>query len=192
MLFICDIQTKFRTAIHSFPLILATTQKLLRFAEITKTPVLATTQQRSKLGGTCEELELDGRYKSLVKADVDKTRFSMCVPEVLTALDGLGEKRDVIIVGIETHICVLQTSIDLLARGYRVYIPADGVSSCNPEERGVALARLRHEGVKVSSSESLMYEIMEDASKEEFRALAALVKESKEKTKEAVGVLCRF
>lgn len=186
------MQTKFRIPIHNFGLILSTTQKLLRFAEILQLPLVNTTQQRAKLGDACEELELGGRYAPLLRADVDKTRFSMCVPEVEAALDAMGARRDVVIVGIETHICVLQTSLDLLARGHRVYVPADGVSSCNPDERGVALARLRQEGVRITSSESLMYEIMEDANRDEFRALAGLVKEWKEQTRDAVQALHRI
>jgi nicotinamidase-related amidase len=93
----------------------------------------------------------------------------MLVPEVITAVQELErnlhdkEKLDCIVIGIETHICVLQTSLDLLARGHRVYVVQDAVSSCNAEERGVALARLRQEGVRVTSSESLIYEIMGDA-----------------------------
>lgn len=108
-------------------------------------------------------------YKTLVHCD--KTAFSMMVPEVVSAVEGLegrlsgeAEKLDCIVIGIETHICVLQTSLDLLARGHRVYVVQDAVSSCNAEERPVALARLRQEGVRVTTSESLIYEILGDAS----------------------------
>ena len=106
-------------------------------------------------------------YKTLVHCD--KTAFSMMVPEVVSAVEELErklddkEKLDCIVVGIETHICVLQTSLDLLARGHRVYVVQDAVSSCNAEERPVALARLRQEGVRVTTSESLIYEILGDA-----------------------------
>jgi len=106
-------------------------------------------------------------YKTLVHCD--KTAFSMMVPEVVSGVEELErklgdkEKLDCIVVGIETHICVLQTSLDLLARGHRVYVVQDAVSSCNAEERPVALARLRQEGVRVTTSESLIYEILGDA-----------------------------
>lgn len=159
-----------------------------------------TTQQRSKLGGICEELEVNegGRYAKLVKADEDKSLFSMCTPGVMSALSKSdpesvqGGKHDIVIAGIETHICVTQTTVDLIREGYRVYVLADGVSSCNAEERGVALTRLRQEGARIVSSESLMYEIMHDAGDERFKALAGLVKENKDKTKAAVEALCKF
>lgn len=133
-----------------------------------------------------------------MRADVDKTLFSMCVPDILTALSAAdaegsaGEKRDVILAGIETHICVAQTAVDLLQRGYKVFVLADGVSSCNESERGVALTHLRQEGARVVSSEGLMYEIMGDAGDERFKRVAGVVKEMKGGTGEAVDVLCRF
>lgn len=86
------------------------------------------------------------------------------------------------IVGIETHICVTQTTLDLLANGHTVYIIIDGVSSCNKEEIGIALDRLRAEGAKVVSSESWIYEVMGDAAIPEFRSMAGLVKETTKDT----------
>ena len=73
----------------------------------------------------------------------------------------------VAIVGIETHICVTQTALDLVADGHKVFVLADGVSSCHEGERGIALDRLRQEGVTVTTSESFLYECMGDAQAEE-------------------------
>ena len=73
-----------------------------------------------------------------------------------------------IIVGIESHICVTQTALDLLRAGHKVYIIADGVSSCNKEEVPIALARLRSEGAVVTTSESFMYECVGDAGTAEY------------------------
>ena len=172
---ICDIQEKFRPAIHEFSSVILTSQKLLRAASILSIPVLATTQQRAKLGGTCEELGIGTTYKPV--ADVDKTAFSMWTPDFVSAMRQLQKKvpdpgarthtgqtrLDIIIVGIETHICVLQTTLYALAEGHRVYVVQDGVSSCNPEERRVALERMRQEGGRVTTSESLIYEVLGDS-----------------------------
>jgi nicotinamidase-related amidase len=65
---------------------------------------------------------------------------------------------------IESHICVTQTALDLLANGHRVYVLADGVSSCNPQEVPIALDRLRREGAVVTTSESFLFECMGNAS----------------------------
>jgi nicotinamidase-related amidase len=70
---------------------------------------------------------------------------------------------EIVIVGIESHICVTQTAIDALGAGHKVYIIADGVSSCNPQEIPIALARLRQAGAVVTTSESWLYECMGDA-----------------------------
>jgi isochorismate hydrolase len=115
----------------------------------------------------------------------------MVVPQLASLLP----KRhpiECIIVGIETHICVTQTALDLLALGHKVYVVADGVSSCNEGERGVALRRLQAEGAKVVSSEGVIYECMGDAGIAEFRAIAGLVKEETERTRESVEVLCKM
>lgn len=70
---------------------------------------------------------------------------------------------EIVIVGIESHICVTQTTLDLLANGHKVYVLADGVSSCNRAEIPIALARLRAAGAIVTTSESWLYECMGDA-----------------------------
>lgn len=122
--------------------------------------------------------------QTLVHAD--KTLFSMMyqitfvvpsytaltiqsTPEVQKALDPLRANGPIsaIIVGIESHICVTQTTIDLLRAGHKVYVIADGVSSCNKEEVPIALARLRHEGAIVTTSESFIYEAVGDAGRPE-------------------------
>lgn len=97
-----------------------------------------------------------------------------------------------VIVGIESHICVTQTTLDLLSQGHKVYILCDGVSSCNKEEIPIALARLRAEGAIITTSESWIYECMGDAGIAEFRDIAKLVRESKEETGKSLEVLCKI
>lgn len=115
----------------------------------------------------------------------------MVTPDLNALLpDASTSPLDVIIVGIESHICVTQTSLDLLSLGHRVYVVADAVSSANPEERTVALARLRDAGAIVTTSESLLFEIMGDAKQEGFKEVSGLVKETAEETKGALGAFC--
>lgn len=110
----------------------------------------------------------------------------------LSLISNAQSKLSAIIVGIESHICVTQTTLDLLAAGHKVYVLADAVSSCNKEEVPIALARLRAEGAVVTSSESFLYEYMGDAGIAEFRDIAKLVKESKDDTKKSMEVLCKL
>ncbi|GAA86478.1 isochorismatase family hydrolase [Aspergillus luchuensis] len=178
----------------NFPNI-STTTKLLRASTPLNIPIYITTQSRDKLGATVPELTTHLTSNPLVRADLDKTLFSMITPEMETLLPSpeKGEKAlDVIIVGIETHICVLQTTMDLLRRGHRVYVCLDGVSSVNKEERGVAVARMRDAGAIVTTSESLLFEMLGDAGHEGFRGVSGLVREMKEETRGAVEGLAKI
>lgn len=172
--------------IHEYARVISTTKKLLKAAEILDIPVFATTQLKAKLGETCGELQLDAPGGVQTKVHADKSAFSMWIPEVRDVFEALapaGEKREVVIVGIESHICVTQTTLDLLREGHRVYVIADAVSSCNREEVPIALARLRAEGAVVTTSESFMYECMGDAGIAAFKGIAGLVKEYNAMTK---------
>ncbi|KAM7204040.1 isochorismatase [Naviculisporaceae sp. PSN 640] len=184
---VCDIQEKFRNAIFEFDKVVLTSAKLLRFANALKIPIYVTTQNRAKLGDTVSELKAH-LPTDLVKVDADKTRFSMYIPPISTTefpflTSATNGSREVAIVGIESHICVTQTALDLLAAGYRVYIIADGVSSCNRAEVPIALERLRQAGAVVTSSESWMYECMGDSGIEEFREVVKIVKDTMGDTK---------
>ncbi|KAH7063810.1 isochorismatase domain-containing protein 2A, mitochondrial precursor [Paraphoma chrysanthemicola] len=190
-LFICDLQEKFRPAIHEFPKVVATAQKLLKASQILDIPVFATTQNKARLGETCPELGLDAPGGIKTICHLDKTLFSMITPEVKRALDN-ARVTSCIIVGIESHICVTQTALDLLRAGKKVYIIADGVSSCNKEEVPIALARLRHEGAVVTTSESFIYECIGDAGTPEFKQIIKIVKETTESTKDTLQTLCKI
>ena len=117
----------------------------------------------------------------------------MFIPSLRSALTSASPSHyQIAIVGIESHICVTQTALDLLAEGHTVYVLADGVSSCNEGEIGVALRRLAREGAVITTSEGWLYECMGDASIPDFKAIAGLVKETKDSTKDAVQTLSRM
>ncbi|KAL8775300.1 MAG: hypothetical protein Q9209_000307 [Squamulea sp. 1 TL-2023] len=167
---------------------ISTAQKVLKASTILNIPVYATTQNAARLGPICSELSLPS-----TAFQADKTAFSMLVPSLRSILSSATSSPcQVAIVGIETHICVTQTALDLLADGHKVYVLADGVSSCNEGERGIALRRLQSEGAVVTTSEGWLYECMGDASIDEFKAIAGLVKETKERTTDAVRTLCKM
>lgn len=167
---------------------------MLKAASTLQTPLYITTQNRARLGDTATDLQAQ-LGNTNVRANVDKTLFSMVTPEIVSLLPDTSKGEaplDAIIVGLETHICVTQTTLDLLERGHRVYVLVDGVSSINPEERGIALARLRDAGATVTTSESVLFEMLGDAKRGEFKAITGLVKETKEETKSALVSLAKF
>lgn len=125
----------------------------------------------------------------LCKAHADKTLFSMLVPPVAEALAATGAPAQIVLVGIESHICITQTALDARRAGHAVYVLADGVSSCNKEEVPLALARLRAEGVVVTTSESWLYEFVGDAGLPEFKSVIGIVKDTSADTKRVLQSL---
>lgn len=141
-LFVCDMQERFRTAIANFDQITATSARLLKAASILQLPVFTTEQNPKALGATVAPLaELIGQLPALSSGAVHaKTKFSMFLPGITDKwLRDAGDIQHVVIVGIESHVCVLQTTLDLLERGIQVHVIKDGVSSCNVGEIQVAL-----------------------------------------------------
>ena len=156
---------------------------MIKAASALDIPIFATTQNRARLGETCSELSIPNAVEH-----ADKTRFSMWIPQIAKHFSSTTPAQ-IAIVGIESHICVTQTTLDLLANGHIVYVLADGVSSCNRQEIPIALARLREAGAIITTSESFLYECMGDASIPEFRSIAGLVKETTPSTKETLSTL---
>lgn len=178
-------------SVHSTPSLSLTHFSLSRIfiASILNIPIVVTTQNAARLGDTVSEVSTLFPNQPTPVTEIDKTAFSMLVPQVTALLTADSTPRSVILTGIETHICVTQTTIDLLHKGHKVYILADGVSSCNELERPTALARLAREGAIVTTSESILFELLGDAKNPHFRAVSGLVKDTKDETKSAVATL---
>ncbi|CAE6506471.1 unnamed protein product [Rhizoctonia solani] len=185
--FVCDLQERIRGVIWKFDDIVYTANKMLKMAKILNVPVLTTEQHPRVFGATVPELKYD-HLESLNLGVFAKTKFSMItqeVEEVIRRSDITG----VVMMGIESQICITQTTIDLLRMGIDVHVLADGVSSCNREEIPWALARMRQAGAQITTSESLLYQLIGDASGPSFRAFGAAMKEERERSKQVLGSL---
>ncbi|KAI0786457.1 Isochorismatase-like protein [Abortiporus biennis] len=185
--FVCDIQTRFRSAIHGFEEMVATSNKMLKVAKVLDVPVIATEQNSRALGPTVPELDLTA-LGPLHLGTIEKTLFSMATPEVKKLLQERNIKS-VVLFGIESHVCVLQSTLDLLSEGFDVHVLADGVSSCNKEEIPIALARMRQAGAQITTSESAAFQLQADSSRPNFKAFSSLIKEEKEQTKHILQTL---
>lgn len=185
--FVCDIQSRFRNAIHGFEEMVSMASKMLKFATILEVPVVFTEQNPKALGSTVPELS-SVPLGQLHLGTIDKTLFSMATPEVKSILEARSIKS-IVLFGIEAHVCVLQSTLDLLQLGYDVYVLADGVSSCNKEEVPLALARMRQAGAQITTSESLLFQLQQDSSNPTFKAFSSAIKAEKETTQSAVQKL---
>eukprot|EP00005_Dracoamoeba_jomungandri_P000502 CAMPEP_0174252038 /NCGR_PEP_ID=MMETSP0439-20130205/1679_1 /TAXON_ID=0 /ORGANISM="Stereomyxa ramosa, Strain Chinc5" /LENGTH=165 /DNA_ID=CAMNT_0015332515 /DNA_START=126 /DNA_END=623 /DNA_ORIENTATION=+ len=145
---------------------------MVRASSLLSVPVLVTEQYPSSLGHTVGEIDVGGRNVTVVP----KVKFSMCVEEVLQQLES-SQTTAVVLFGIETHICVQQTALDLKELGYEVHVLADGVSSIRQCDRLIALNRMRDSGVFVTTSESVLFEMMGTAKFENFKEMLKLIKE---------------
>ncbi|CAD6569906.1 MAG: histone H3.1 [Tremellales sp. Tagirdzhanova-0007] len=173
------------SAIYGFDAMANTIAKMVKAAKSDESPWLAD----RALGVTVHELGLSTLPDNLNLGIIPKTKFSMCIPLVEDLIHEHGVKN-AIIVGIESHVCVLQTTLDLLnLGGLTVYILADAVSSCNRQEIPIALDRARQAGAVVTTSESMLFELIRDASWPSFKSFAGVIKEEKDRTREALEAL---
>jgi len=134
-------------------------------------PVVATEQYPKGLGPTVTELAQRLPGPPLVKDTFSCARE----PTIRAALEATG-RRQAIVVGIEAHVCVLQTAIDLAAAGFQVHVPHDAVSSRRAVDKEWALERMAAVGVAVTTTESALFELLERCGTDEFKLVAALVK----------------
>lgn len=135
-------------------------------------PVVATEQYRKGLGPT-----LPGVAAKLPSPPIEKMTFS-CLrePDVVEAIEAT-RTRQVVVTGIETHVCVLQTTLDLLHAGYQVQVPHDAINSRRVRDREWALHRLTAAGAVVTSTESVLFELLGRAGTDTFRAVSRLVRD---------------
>ncbi|OUR64789.1 hydrolase [Methylophaga sp. 42_25_T18] len=145
---------------------------LVTAAKTLSVPVVVTEQYPKGLGNTV--IELKSHLPSETKV-IEKTTFSSSRTAKFTlALEDSGRKQ-VILMGMETHICVLQTALELQEQGYQVFVVEDGVSSRSKSNQYNALQRLRHAGVIITTLESMIFEWLGDSQHPEFRTLAQLI-----------------
>ncbi|KAJ3325883.1 Isochorismatase domain-containing protein 1 [Boothiomyces sp. JEL0866] len=174
--FLCDLQERFRSIIHACPQVIQTANKLVRASEILQIPLIVTEHYPKALGSTFPEININSA--SLV---AEKTKFSMWIPKVEDHVKSLNTQT-VVLFGIESHVCILQTTLDLLRNDIEVYLVLDGISSCNQPEMKVAVERMREAGAFLTTSESILFQLMGDATHKNFKEISGLIKETKSDT----------
>lgn len=171
-LLIVDVQEKLVPLIPVAERLIRNCRRLIEAARLLDVPVYATEQYPKGLGKTVSELaELLGDVP-------DKQRFSGCEALDWGSAAAVDDDRDQIVVaGMEAHVCVLQTSLDLVSQGFRVYVPADSVASRNKLDWRIALDRLWASGATVTTTESILFEWCETSAAAPFKQVSQLVKD---------------
>lgn len=171
VLIVVDMQEKLVPLMLNGKEVVENVVKLIRFCKMCKIPIILTEQYPKGLGRTVREIR--GELGNVVL--VEKTSFSCFGSEEFRkALKRLGAKT-LIIVGIEAHVCIVQTALEAL-EDFRVHVIADAISSHTVENIQIALQRMRDAGVVISSTEMLMYELLRDSRTKEFKEVLKLLR----------------
>lgn len=153
------------------------TEILLQAAEALAIPALYTEQYPRGLGPTVPAIA--ERMPAMAHC-LEKTGFSCCAADGFSKILKATGREQVVLAGQETHVCVLQTALDLIAEGYRVFVVEDAVCSRSAVHKQNALARMRDVGVVVTNTESVVFEWLRDAAHPQFKALSRLIHEAPE------------
>lgn len=174
VLSVVDVQETFRPLIHDMGLVIANCSRLMRFSDRLEIPTIVSEHYSAKLGGTVNELA------GLAQAQnpVEKISFSCAGDSGYQARLRETRRDQVILCGIETHVCIYQTARDLLVDGFQVVVAADAVSSRRPSDRNLGLAAMRDLGIQILTSEMIMFELLRVARTPEFKAVADVLKEN--------------
>lgn len=171
---LCDLQEKFRAGMRLYDAVLKNTDKLIRAGRFLDIPLVVTEHYPAKLGKIVKELDV-----THARGIFPKTLFSMMTPEVKAKIAELFPAQrplqTVVLFGIEAHICLEQTAMDLLAQGLTVHVVADCSMSRSLEDRALALKRLQQIGCFVTTSESVIFKLMRDKEHPKFDDVRKLV-----------------
>nr|XP_056719736.1 isochorismatase domain-containing protein 2 [Euleptes europaea] len=169
ILFLCDMQEKFRPNISYFPQIVSVAARMLKVAKTLEIPTVVTEQYPKGLGPTVPELGAEELRK------YPKTCFSMVIPEVEKEMAAVPNLKSVLLCGIETQACIMRTALDVMERGLDVHVVVDACSSRSQVDRIVALSRLRQSGAFLTTSEGLILQLVGDAAHPRFREIQKLI-----------------
>lgn len=172
-LIIIDMQDAFRSSISDFAEIAARISLMAHAAQLLAVPIIVTEQYPKGLGQTADEI----RAVLPVELEIiEKSAFSSCgAPAFLPRLQAT-EARQVLVCGIEAHVCVNQTTHDLLTRGYQVHLLTDCITARTARNKEIGFAKMQQAGALPSSTEMALFELLGTADHKQFKAIQKLIK----------------
>ncbi len=174
-LLVIDQQERLASAMPAdeWPTVEKHSARLLQAANALEIPVLISEQYPRGLGPTVEAIKTHVDMRSQF---IEKTHFSCCQNNDYKQKLISNNRPQLVICGIEAHVCVLQTAFDAIDSGFDVFVVADAVCSRNPEHKQNALLRLQQAGIIISNHESVMFEWLRDARHPQFKFVSGLLK----------------
>jgi len=169
-LVVVDIQDKFLPVIKNIDNVIDNTIKLIKSFQIMNISIVVTEQYSKGLGKTVEKI----RKELKVYNPIEKITFD-CFgnKEFVKSLEG---KKNLVICGIESHVCVTQTMVGALKKGFNVYLVKDAISSRKESDKRIAIERAKQEGAKIVSTEMVIFEMLKKAGTEEFKEVSKIIK----------------
>jgi nicotinamidase-related amidase len=173
VLVIIDMQESFRSVISDFAETAARIALVTHAAQLLNVPIIVTEQYPKGLGYTASEIMavLPGGFDV-----IEKTAFSSCGARSFEKELERTRALHVLVCGIEAHICVNQTTHDLLERGHQVHLLTDCITARSEQNREAGLMKMRQSGALTSSTEMALFELMRDAKHEQFKAIQKLIR----------------
>jgi nicotinamidase-related amidase len=171
-LVVVDVQGKLALLMHEKEILFANIQVLIKSAKILNIPVLWCQQAPQALGATLPQIT------NLLEDNepIDKSCFSCCDSDLFSSkLENLNKKQ-VLLCGIETHVCIYQTALHLKQAGYESTVIADAVSSRTESNKTFALKKMQTMGIDISTTEMALFELLKTAEHQNFRQIAKLIK----------------
>jgi nicotinamidase-related amidase len=172
VLMVIDMQGNLYESMQDRQFLLENVRKLVRGMQVFGIPVIVTEQIPEKIGPTIAPLAelLPGAPR------IPKSDFSCCGDEKIMKALKAAERRQVLLCGIEAHVCVYQTAIDLLGFGYEVHLVADAVSSRTVLNREIGIRKMCDEGARLASTEMVLFELIRTADDPKFKEIFSIVK----------------
>lgn len=171
-LVVVDVQGRLAELMYEKDVLFKNIQILIKAAKILSVPILWTQQQPQAIGVTVPQIN----QLLTDNEPINKACFSCCgLKEFNDKINALSRKQ-VLLCGIEAHVCIYQTAAELITSGKEVHVIADAVSSRNKENKQIALERMITEGVKLSSVEMAVFELLKTSDHPQFKQVLQLVK----------------
>lgn len=171
ILIVIDMQEPFLRAIYERERVVANVSRLIRGAKVLRVPAISTVQNQKAMGDVIPELR-----PLLSSPPLDKMTFSCYADRRFVTEVGRSGRRQAILCGVESHICVCQTALAMIDAGFQVQVCADAVSSRTAENWQVGIDKVKQAGGLATATESVLYEMLQEAGTADFRGILQIVK----------------